>query len=125
MLKNEIHESLSEKELSLKESYNQLLKYAFADTDSFIHHFSIDVINSVIDEIKDDPEVSETTKNKFKKLLDDAKEHNKKLVEREQASPREYDEKWEKAKVDITNFVNAYNARQKELAEEKKKSNKN
>lgn len=125
MLKNEIHESLSEKELSLKESYNQLLKYAFADTDSFIHHFSIDVINSVIDEIKDDPEVSETTKNKFKKLLDDAKEHNKKLVEHEQASPREYDEKWEKAKVDITNFVNAYNARQKELAEEKKKSNKN
>lgn len=125
MLKNEIHESLSEKELSLKESYNQLLKYAFADTDSFIHHFSIDVINSVIDEIKDDPEVSETTKNKFKKLLDDAKEHNKRLVEREQASPREYDEKWEKAKVDITNFVNAYNARQKELAEEKKKSNKN
>ena len=125
MLKNEIHESLSEKELNLKESYNQLLKYAFADTDSFIHHFSIDVINSVIDEIKDDPEVSETTKNKFKKLLDDAKEHNKKLVEREQASPREYDEKWEKAKVDITNFVNAYNARQKELAEEKKKSNKN
>ena len=125
MLKNEIHESLSEKELSLKESYNQLLKYAFADTDSFIHHFLIDVINSVIDEIKDDPEVSETTKNKFKKLLDDAKEHNKKLVEREQASPREYDEKWEKAKVDITNFVNAYNARQKELAEEKKKSNKN
>ena len=125
MLKNEIHESLSEKELSLKESYNQLLKYAFADTDSFIHHFSIDVINSVIDEIKDDPEVSETTKNKFKKLLDDAKEHNKKLVEREQASPREYDEKWEKAKVDITNFVNAYNARQKELAKEKKKSNKN
>ncbi len=125
MLKNEIHESLSEKELSLKESYNQLLKYAFADTDSFIHHFSIDVINSVIDEIKDDPEVSETTKNKFKKLLDDAKEHNKKLVEREQASPREYDEKWEKAKVDITNFVNAYNARQKELADEKKKSNKN
>lgn len=124
MLKNEIHESLSEKELSLKESYNQLLKYAFADTDSFIHHFSIDVINSVIDEIKDDPEVSETTKNKFKKLLDDAKEHNKKLVEREQASPREYDEKWEKAKVDITNFVNAYNARQKELADEKKKSNK-
>lgn len=125
MLKNEIHESLSEKELSLKESYNQLLKYAFADTDSFIHHFSIDVINSVIDEIKDDPEVSETTKNKFKKLLDDAKEHNKKLVEREQASPREYDEKWEKAKVDITNFVNAYNAHQKELADEKKKSNKN
>ena len=125
MLKNEIHESLSEKELSLKESYNQLLKYAFADTDSFIHHFSIDVINSVIDEIKDDPEVSETTKNKFKKLLDDAKEHNKKLVEREQASPREYDEKWEKAKVDITNFVNVYNARQKELADEKKKSNKN
>ena len=125
MLKNEIHESLSEKELSLKESYNQLLKYAFADTDSFIHHFSIDVINSVIDEIKDDTEVSETTKNKFKKLLDDAKEHNKKLVEREQASPREYDEKWEKAKVDITNFVNAYNARQKELADEKKKSNKN
>ena len=125
MLKNEIHESLSEKELSLKESYNQLLKYAFADTDSFIHHFSIDVINSVIDEIKDDPEVSETTKNKFKKLLDDAKEHNKKLVEREQASPREYDEKWEKAKVAITNFVNAYNARQKELADEKKKSNKN
>lgn len=125
MLKNEIHESLSEKELSLKESYNQLLKYAFADTDSFIHHFSIDVINSVIDEIKDDPEVSETTKNKFKKLLDDAKEHNKKLVEREQASPREYDEKLEKAKVDITNFVNAYNARQKELADEKKKSNKN
>ena len=125
MLKNEIHESLSEKELCLKESYNQLLKYAFADTDSFIHHFSIDVINSVIDEIKDDPEVSETTKNKFKKLLDDAKEHNKKLVEREQASPREYDEKWEKAKVDITNFVNAYNARQKELADEKKKSNKN
>lgn len=125
MLKNEIHESLSEKELSLKESYNQLLKYAFADTDSFIHHFSIDVINSVIDEIKDDPEVSETTKNKFKKLLDDAKEHNKKLAEREQASPREYDEKWEKAKVDITNFVNAYNARQKELADEKKKSNKN
>ena len=125
MLKNEIHESLSEKELSLKESYNQLLKYAFADTDSFIHHFSIDVINSVIDEIKDDPEVSETTKNKFKKLLDDAKEHNKKLVEREQASPREYDEKYKNEKIDITNFVNAYNARQKELAEEKKKSNKN
>lgn len=124
MLKNEIHESLSEKELNLEKSYNQLLKYAFADTDSFIHHFSIDVINSVIDEIKDDSEVSEATKNKFKKLLNDAEEHNKKLVEREQASPREYDERWEKAKIDITNFVNAYNARQKELEEEKKKSNK-
>ena len=90
----------------------------------FFHHFSIDVINSVIDEIKDDSEVSEATKNKFKKLLNDAEEHNKKLVEREQASPREYDERWEKAKIDITNFVNAYNARQKELEEEKKKSNK-
>ncbi len=123
MLKNEIHESLSEKELNLKESYNKLLKYAFANTDSFIHHFSIDVIDSIVEEIKDDESICESIKSDFKKLLEDAKAHNKKLIELEQASPKEYDEKWEKAKEDITNFVNAYNLRRKELAEKNKGSN--
>ncbi len=97
---------MNKKELNLKEAYDMLEEYSLEDTNSFVQHFSIEVIQDLIKKIENDDEVNDSIKQDFKTLLEKAIIHNQHLVAKEQAEPQEFDERWEKFKKDITEIFN-------------------
>lgn len=97
---------MNKKELNLKEAYDMLEEYSLEDTNSFVQHFSIEVIQDLIKKIENDDEVNDSIKQDFKTLLEKAIIHNQHLVVKEQAEPQEFDERWEKFKKDITEIFN-------------------
>ena len=86
--------------------YNMLEEYSLEDTNSFIQHFSLEVIQDLIKKIENDDEVSNSIKQDFNTLLEKATLHYKNLIAKEEAEPQEVDEKWEKFKKDITEVFN-------------------